>query len=86
VRVNGSVSRLPVTLNLPGRHNVLNALAAIAVANELGIADAAIVKALGEFRGVGRRFSATETWHCRAAAASRWSTTTVITPSRCGRR
>lgn len=43
-------------LNLPGRHNVLNALAAIAVANELGIADAAIVKALGEFRGVGRRF------------------------------
>jgi UDP-N-acetylmuramate--alanine ligase len=56
VRVNGSVSRLPVILNLPGRHNVLNALAAIAVANELGIADAAIVKALGEFRGVGRRF------------------------------
>ena len=33
VRVNGSVSRLPVTLNLPGRHNVLNALAAIAVAS-----------------------------------------------------
>ena len=56
VRVNGSVSRLPVILNLPGRHNVLNALAAIAVANELGIADAAIIKALGEFRGVGRRF------------------------------
>ena len=56
VRVNGSVSRLPVTLNLPGRHNVLNALAAIAVASELGVADAAIVKALTDFKGVGRRF------------------------------
>ena len=47
---------LPVVLNLPGRHNVLNALAAIAVASELGIADAAIQRALAEFRGVGRRF------------------------------
>jgi UDP-N-acetylmuramate--alanine ligase len=47
---------LDVTLNLPGRHNVQNALAAIAVATELGLADAAIVKALAEFRGVGRRF------------------------------
>jgi len=47
---------LDVTLNLPGRHNVLNALAAIAVATELGLEDAAIVKALAEFRGVGRRF------------------------------
>jgi UDP-N-acetylmuramate--alanine ligase len=56
VRVNGSISRLAVTLNLPGRHNVLNALAAIAVASELGVADTAIVKALAEFRGVGRRF------------------------------
>jgi UDP-N-acetylmuramate--alanine ligase len=45
-----------VTLNLPGEHNVLNALAAIAVADELGVADAAILKALAEFRGVGRRF------------------------------
>ncbi len=49
-------ARLDVTLNLPGRHNVLNALAAIAVATELGVADAAIQKALAEFRGVGRRF------------------------------
>ena len=56
VRVNGSVSRLPIRLNLPGRHNVLNALAAIAVASELGVADAAITKALAEFHGVGRRF------------------------------
>jgi len=47
---------LPVTLNLPGRHNVLNALAAIAVATELGVSDAAIRQALAGFRGVGRRF------------------------------
>ena len=47
---------LNVTLNLPGRHNVLNALSAIAIAGELGIADSAIAKALAEFRGVGRRF------------------------------
>jgi len=47
---------LDVTLNLPGQHNVLNALAAIAVATELGVADAAILRALAEFRGVGRRF------------------------------
>jgi len=47
---------LAVTLNLPGSHNVLNALAAIAVAMEVGAPDAAIVKGLAEFRGVGRRF------------------------------
>jgi UDP-N-acetylmuramate--alanine ligase len=47
---------LEVTLNLPGRHNVQNALAAIAVASELAVTDAAILKALVEFRGVGRRF------------------------------
>jgi len=47
---------LEVVLNLPGQHNVLNALAAIAVADELGVADAAILKALADFRGVGRRF------------------------------
>ncbi len=56
VRVNGSVSRLSITLNLPGLHNVLNALAAIAVATEVQVSDAAIVKALAEFKGVGRRF------------------------------
>ena len=56
VRVNGSVSRLPITLNLPGMHNVLNALAAIAVATEVQVPDAAIIKALAEFKGVGRRF------------------------------
>ena len=47
---------LPVVLNLPGVHNVRNALAAIAVADELGVADDAIVAALAEFKGVGRRF------------------------------
>jgi len=47
---------LPVTLNLPGRHNVLNALAAIAVAGELDIADTAIQSALANFAGIGRRF------------------------------
>ncbi len=56
VRVNGTTSRLSISLNLPGRHNVLNALAAIAVASEVGVDDAAIIKALAEFKGVGRRF------------------------------
>ena len=47
---------LEVTLNLPGRHNVLNALAAIAVGTDHSIKDEFIVKALREFHGVGRRF------------------------------
>ena len=47
---------LRVILNLPGLHNVRNALAAIAIATELGVSDDAIVKALSEFHGVGRRF------------------------------
>jgi UDP-N-acetylmuramate--alanine ligase len=47
---------LKVTLNLPGKHNVLNALAAIAVASELKISDKAIVSALEKFAGIGRRF------------------------------
>ena len=56
-RRNGVVlPDLEVVLNLPGRHNVLNALSAIAVAVELGIEDAAVQKALAEFKGVGRRF------------------------------
>ena len=44
------------TLNLPGHHNVLNSLAAIAIGLEVGIPEASILKALAEFRGVGRRF------------------------------
>lgn len=47
---------LSITLNLPGRHNVLNALAAIAVASELRVQDRAIVEALQHFAGIGRRF------------------------------
>lgn len=47
---------LPITLNLPGRHNVLNALAAIAVASELKVQDSAIIEALRHFSGIGRRF------------------------------
>jgi UDP-N-acetylmuramate--alanine ligase len=57
LRSNGR--RLPdldITLNLAGVHNVLNALAAIAVGMEVGVTDEKIVKALAEFKGVGRRF------------------------------
>lgn len=55
-RINGVTTEFEVTLNLPGNHYVLNALAAIAIASELNVSDAAIVKALKEFKGVGRRF------------------------------
>jgi UDP-N-acetylmuramate--alanine ligase len=47
---------LDITLNLPGRHNVLNALAAIAIATELKVSDHAIERALESFAGIGRRF------------------------------
>jgi len=50
------IAPLAVTLNLPGRHNVRNALAAIAVAGELRLPDSAVQKALAEFHGVARRF------------------------------
>jgi UDP-N-acetylmuramate--alanine ligase len=52
----GGGKDMSITLNMPGVHNVQNALAAIAVGIELGVADSAIVKALAEFKGVGRRF------------------------------
>ncbi len=56
-RRNGmAMPDLTITLNLPGEHNVRNALAAIAVATELELPDAPIVKALAEFSGVDRRF------------------------------
>ena len=56
-RRNGvTLPDMEVVLNLPGRHNVLNALSAIAVAVELNIDDAAVQTALAEFKGVGRRF------------------------------
>jgi len=57
LRRNGvKMPDLAITLNLPGEHNVLNALATIAVATELELPDTAVVKGLAEFRGVGRRF------------------------------
>jgi len=56
-RRNGiTLPDLTVVLNLPGEHNVLNALAAISVAVELGVDDAAVQRALANFKGVGRRF------------------------------
>lgn len=54
-RPNG-LKPLEITLNLPGNHNVLNSLAAIAVATELKISDQAIQRALEKFAGIGRRF------------------------------
>ena len=55
-RREGRMGDLEIVLNLPGLHNVQNALAAIAVASEIGVEDTAIVKALAQFKGVGRRF------------------------------
>ena len=55
-RINGVTTEMDVTLNLPGKHYVLNALAAIAIASELNVPDEAIIKALKDFKGVGRRF------------------------------
>ncbi len=56
-RRNGAaMPDLPITLNLPGEHNVRNALAALAVATELELPDAPMVRALAAFSGVGRRF------------------------------
>ncbi|CAD6877354.1 UDP-N-acetylmuramate--L-alanine ligase (EC 6.3.2.8) [Methylomonas albis] len=52
----GGQPPLKVTLNLPGWHNMLNALAATTIATALGVDDAAIIKSLAEFKGVGRRF------------------------------
>ncbi len=52
----GHEGALEVTLNLPGRHNVLNATAAITVAQEVGVSDEAILRALDAFQGIGRRF------------------------------
>lgn len=47
---------LKITLNIPGLHNVYNALGAIAMASDEGVSDDAIVRAVGKFAGVGRRF------------------------------
>ena len=55
VRRRGRDGLLDIVVNLPGRHNVLNSLAAISVATELGIEDAAIQRALAAFQGIDRR-------------------------------
>jgi UDP-N-acetylmuramate--alanine ligase len=52
----GNYPELDVTLNMPGWHNMLNSLAAIGVATRLDVDDDAIIKSLGAFKGVGRRF------------------------------
>ncbi|MFC4363620.1 UDP-N-acetylmuramate--L-alanine ligase [Simiduia curdlanivorans] len=52
----GQAVNLPVTVNMPGEHNVLNALAVIAVATDEGVSDGAIQEGLAGFQGVGRRF------------------------------
>jgi len=56
VHAAGRPKPLEITLNLPGHHNILNALAVIAVALELGIAEPLISRALVSFKGIGRRF------------------------------
>ena len=56
VSLQGEKGAFAVTLNQPGRHNVLNALAAIAIANALGVKHEAIQRALAHFSGIGRRF------------------------------
>ncbi len=55
-RVVGDGIDFDITLNMAGRHNVLNALAAIAVARDLEVEEGAIVRALEKFQGIGRRF------------------------------
>src|SRR5690625_6987455 len=67
---------LSVCLNLPGRHNVLDGLAAIAVATGLGVLDEVIADALDEFTGVGRRFALLGDF--KVPAASGGGTFTVV--------
>jgi UDP-N-acetylmuramate--alanine ligase len=60
---------LDLTINLPGRHNVLNSLAAVAVATELGVADVAIQKALANFQGIERRLQQLGEIHWQGGSA-----------------
>lgn len=53
----GAAAALPITLNMPGTHNVLNATAAVAVACDEGLQDTSIQQGLAQFSGVGRRFT-----------------------------
>ncbi len=56
----GESAALPISLNMPGHHNVLNAAAAIIVAHQLGVSDVQIQQAMSKFSGVGRRFEIKE--------------------------
>jgi len=56
VTLPGQTNAMPISLNMPGKHNVLNAVAAIAVAHQLGMSEASMQRALDRFEGVGRRF------------------------------
>jgi UDP-N-acetylmuramate--alanine ligase len=56
VSQKSSENQMEVTLNMPGRHNVLNALAAISIAWTLGISNKKIIAGLNDFQGIGRRF------------------------------
>ena len=56
VTLPNSKNSFPVTLNMPGLHNVLNSLAAISVAYELGVSQEAMCRGLENFQGIGRRF------------------------------
>ena len=60
VRQGSTQNEVEVTLNMPGRHNVLNALAAISIAWNLGISNQKIIAGLNDFQGIGRRFQITE--------------------------
>jgi UDP-N-acetylmuramate--alanine ligase len=69
VRFASGEQPLRLTLNLPGVHNVLNALAAIAVARELGVGNEAIARGLERFQGIGRRFQVSSE-ACQCAGGS----------------
>jgi UDP-N-acetylmuramate--alanine ligase len=60
---------LTITINLPGRHNVLNSLAAVAVAAEIGVGDAAIQRALANFQGIDRRLQQLGEIHWQGGSA-----------------
>jgi len=69
VQFKSGIAIKQVVLNMPGYHNVLNALAAIAVANELGVSEEAIKSALSSFAGVGRRAQAAGTLYFENGSA-----------------
>jgi len=60
---------LTITINLPGRHNVLNSLAAVAVAADIGVGDAAIQRALANFQGIDRRLQQLGEIHWQGGSA-----------------